>query len=451
MIRPRILSYVVLLPLLASDLAIAQTRDDGIPALLQFAEQYSKQRPAEKPSAAKSAEEVRQCPPPKRAVERQCPLPKTVEKIVEDRKAREALRSKQLELQTQRQTIKNLESQLTELKEQSANLSRAPEFDTDGIGRLWQGLRQALALTPHEQQALQQIKHAGEIKHQAQQKVDDLLKEGERQRHALAALDAQLKEAHRQLNALENQKLQREVQQEERVAKVQALETELADLRAHPTWSVPAEWLHTPPGSQAYAAGVALGKDILRMQAERKSWGIETDRQTMLAGIMDAFSGQYQLGAEVMDKALAESEKAVADARKNALQQRQQNDETYLRDFKQQKSVKLSPSGFWYRIDYAGDEPLAEGATVDIVVKESLTNGTVIQDMDQHGKVMSQPLEAYPPLFQEALRQLKNHGSLTMVVPPALAYGEKGYPPNIPPNATMIYQLRIADSTAQHN
>lgn len=35
-----------------------------------------------------------------------------------------------------------------------------------------------------------------------------------------------------------------------------------------------------------------------------------------------------------------------------------------------------------------------------------------------------------------------------MVVPPALAYGETGYPPKVPPNATMIYELRIDNSQA---
>ncbi|UYY69269.1 hypothetical protein OKB57_08640 [Serratia marcescens] len=33
-----------------------------------------------------------------------------------------------------------------------------------------------------------------------------------------------------------------------------------------------------------------------------------------------------------------------------------------------------------------------------------------------------------------------------MGVPPALAYGETGYAPQIPPNATMGYELRIVDA-----
>lgn len=30
-----------------------------------------------------------------------------------------------------------------------------------------------------------------------------------------------------------------------------------------------------------------------------------------------------------------------------------------------------------------------------------------------------------------------------MVVPPELAYGNVGYPPKVPPSATMVYELRV--------
>ncbi|WP_140183307.1 FKBP-type peptidyl-prolyl cis-trans isomerase, partial [Providencia stuartii] len=34
---------------------------------------------------------------------------------------------------------------------------------------------------------------------------------------------------------------------------------------------------------------------------------------------------------------------------------------------------------------------------------------------------------------------------ITFVVPPELAYGDEGYPPSVPPGASLIYTLRIAD------
>ncbi|WP_439056083.1 FKBP-type peptidyl-prolyl cis-trans isomerase N-terminal domain-containing protein [Serratia bockelmannii] len=225
----------------------------------------------------------------------------------------------------------------------------------------------------------------------------------------------------------------------------QALREELDGLRSRAKWLPESQTLKKKPEQQSYAAGVALGRDIQTMLAERKNWGITPDKTVLLAGVIDTFSGHYQLSDAQLTSALAESEKAVNDARNQAAKTQTSKGEAFVAEFKKKKGTQKSPAGFWYRIDYAGDEAIKENARVDIVVKESLTDGRVIQDMDRSGKVMSQPLSAYPPLFREAIGHLKNHGSLTMVVPPALAYGETGYAPQIPPNATMVYELRIVD------
>jgi len=227
----------------------------------------------------------------------------------------------------------------------------------------------------------------------------------------------------------------------------QALQDELSGLRSRAKWLPEVNTLKKKPEQQSYAAGVALGRDIQTMLAERKNWGITPDKTVLLAGVIDTFNGHYQLSDEQLTRALAESEKAVSDARNQAVQTQTSKGEAFVAEFKKKKGTQKSPSGFWYRIDYTGDETIAENARVDIVVKESLTDGSVIQDMDRSGKVMSQPLSAYPPLFREAIGHLKNHGSLTMVVPPELAYGETGYAPQIPPNATMVYELRIVDAS----
>ncbi|HIE1345163.1 TPA: FKBP-type peptidyl-prolyl cis-trans isomerase N-terminal domain-containing protein [Serratia marcescens] len=219
-------------------------------------------------------------------------------------------------------------------------------------------------------------------------------------------------------------------------------------LQARAKWLAKPQALSKPEGQQAYAAGGALGRDILTMLNERKGWGVETDQQTLLAGVVDAFAGQYQLTTDVLTRALADSEAAVNAARTKAAAAQHKKGETFVANFKKQKGVKQSVAGFWYRVDYAGDTPLRDSDIVDVVVKETLTDGTVIQDMSLSGNVLSQPLSAYPPLFREAIGHLRNHGNLTMVVPPSLAYGEEGYPPKVPPNATMVYELRIDNSKA---
>ncbi|MBB7361187.1 FKBP-type peptidyl-prolyl cis-trans isomerase, partial [Escherichia coli] len=51
---------------------------------------------------------------------------------------------------------------------------------------------------------------------------------------------------------------------------------------------------------------------------------------------------------------------------------------------------------------------------------------------------------------RSALRLLKNHGTVTVAAPPELAYGDEGYPPRVPPGATMVYTIRVEDVKAEN-
>lgn len=178
---------------------------------------------------------------------------------------------------------------------------------------------------------------------------------------------------------------------------------------------------------------------------------MQTDKQLILAGITDAFAGERRLSDDVLNIALTEAENEVIKAREKMQADQTNTDDDFLEKFKQDEQVKQATGGVWYKIDYSGDIPIAAGSIVDVVVKEMLTDGTVIQDMETSGVTLSQPVADFPPLFKEAISQLKNHGSMTLVVPPALAYGEKGFPPKVPPHATMVYQLRIAEMYPQED
>ena len=373
-----------------------------------------------------------------------------------------------------------------ELQQQLAQLQKEQEGQRQQGGQQEKSLKTALA-----QQKAEAVKAAGELQQQLaqlQKERDGQRQQAEQQEKSLKTALAQQKaeaakatgELQQQLAQLqEKNKTQTEQAKalEQRLAVVtaesaqaaqqrdkatlqadktatelaaahqaqQALQDELSGLRSRAKWLPDAQALKKKPEQQSYAAGVALGRDIQTMLAERKNWGINPDKTLLLAGVIDTFNGHYQLSDAQLTRALAESEKAVNDARNQAAKVQTSKGEAFVTEFKKKKGTQKSPAGFWYRIDYVGDEAIKENARVDIVVKESLTDGSVIQDMDRSGKVMSQPLSAYPPLFREAIGHLKNHGSLTMVVPPALAYGETGYAPQIPPNATMVYELRIVD------
>lgn len=231
---------------------------------------------------------------------------------------------------------------------------------------------------------------------------------------------------------------------------VQAQLTEATKLSAVPLAKglpvMTPETLKKKSTREAYAIGISLGAEILQLQAENRNWAsTDSDKPSVLAGIIDSFQGKEKLPPDELHKSLMNISERVKSGREKYIGDLDKSTKKYIANFTKQKNAKKSDSGFWYRVGYAGDTPIPEGAVIDVVVKESLTNGIIIEDMDAKGVVLTQPISAFPPVFREALSKLKNHGSMTIVVPPALAYGEKGYPPKVPPNATMVYDLRVSD------
>lgn len=489
----------------ATALAGSTVDNSGVPALLQFAEQYNQQNLRQSsstlPTQQKGAGKPK-TPPGELSAAKKQKAPALRWQI------------KEAELQRQRATISQLEQQIGLLQKSLAEkppvTQPVPALDMKGLSQLAQGVRQALAVTPKEQQALASLKQLQQQTDQAEQAVQALknhnallqkqvgtlqteltanktqsiqqagkeratlnsqlqaMKEDKTtlQAHLATAqkdyqvLDASNENVKKQLvSAKERDEQQQEELKRQRVAlqsEVDSQAATVATLRAELTAlqaKAPAQFdkatLKKPSGRQDYAAGVSLGEEILQMQAERQRWGVNTDKQTILAGIVDTFAGQRQLGDDELNQALIASESQVTNAREKTIAEQAKKGESYLATFKKGKAVKSTAAGAWYRVDYAGDAPIPEGASLDVVVKETLTNGTVIQDMEAKGAVLTQTLDKFPPLFQEALKTLRNHGSLTLVVPPQLAYGDKGYPPNVPPNATMVYTLRVAEMYPQ--
>ncbi|MEJ4043415.1 FKBP-type peptidyl-prolyl cis-trans isomerase N-terminal domain-containing protein [Erwinia sp. SLM-02] len=216
-------------------------------------------------------------------------------------------------------------------------------------------------------------------------------------------------------------------------------------LPAEPIRALTRDELNQTDIRQDYAAGISLGSEILRMQSEHQQWGVPADKRTILAGIRDLFDGHARLTPGEVNDALAAVDRKVAASREKTLAQQTRAGKAYQATFMQQKGALTAEMGYGYRIDYRGKGQIASDAVVEVAVKEMRVDGKVIQDMDAGGALLSQRVDEFPPVFRDALSRLENHGSITLLVPPDLAYGEAGYPPDIPPGAYMIYQIRISD------
>lgn len=433
----------LLLP--AASSAASHNKAD-IPALLQFAEQYNEQtnKPKQHSSRPRSTDSGDQAE-------------SSGTKTSPDKPTRprsEYWKIKDKEIQRQNTEITQLKAQIAQLQQRPAITTPTLDFAT--LGKLAQGLRQALAITPTERQAKANIAQLQQLWDRDRAALQQQLSRAKTDNQALSAATNSQKSL---LMEAKSQAVVLREKQEEMSAQRQLMQAELdntikelanaransASLQARSPRLITGDTLKAPQPREDYAAGVSLGEEILQMQEERRRWGVSSDKQIILAGIADTFAGKRMLADDELNKVLAAAEKKVADAREKINVAQRQKGVAYTNEFKKDKRVRQAPSGFWYRIDYAGDVLIPNTAAVDVVVKETLADGTLIQDMETNGATLSQPVVDFPPLFKEAISLLKNHGSMTLVVPPELAYGEKGYPPKVPPNATMIYTLRIAE------
>ncbi len=196
---------------------------------------------------------------------------------------------------------------------------------------------------------------------------------------------------------------------------------------------------------QAYAIGASMGSEALNVLTTRRTQGVTVDASLVLQGIEDAFRGQLRLGEQERNKALFDVSQQVYQNLNKIEQKNISAGKKYQQAFARKKDVVFK-EGVYSRVDYPGKGKISGNDLVTVVIKEMLTDGTVINDMEAKDQALTQKLDAYPPVFREPLKRLQNHGSVTLVVPPEKAYGSKGLPPKIPPGATMVYSVRIVDS-----
>ena len=105
---------------------------------------------------------------------------------------------------------------------------------------------------------------------------------------------------------------------------------------------------------------------------------------------------------------------------------------------------KTRPDGMkvWDVTEGSGDA-CPDGATVTVHYTGWLLNGTVFDSSRKRGQTISFPLSGVIKGWTVGVPGMKPGGKRLLHIPPEMAYGKRGAPGAIPPDATLVFEIEL--------
>ena len=195
-------------------------------------------------------------------------------------------------------------------------------------------------------------------------------------------------------------------------------------------------------------ASYAYGMDVASSM-ERS--GLELDIDAFVQGFTDTLTGETPLlgnqekmqvmqdfAARMREKQMAEAE-AVAGTNLT-------EGAAFLEANKTAEGVKVTDSGLQYIMveEGTGASPSAT-SRVKVHYTGTLIDGTKFDSSYDRGEPAEFPLNGVIPAWTEAVQLMKVGGKIKIFAPPSIAYGERGAPPVIGPNATLLFDIELVE------
>jgi FKBP-type peptidyl-prolyl cis-trans isomerase FklB len=206
--------------------------------------------------------------------------------------------------------------------------------------------------------------------------------------------------------------------------------------------------LKTQKEKSSYAIGMNVGKNLAD---SFKKDGVAISNDILLRGMRDALAGNK---SAMTDQDIQATLTALqTDLRKHAQEahdaevaKKSKAGNDYLTANKAKQGVVTLPSGLQYKIITQGTGPKpAASDTVECNYKGTLVDGTEFDSSYKRGKPATFPVNGVIKGWTEALQLMPVGSKWEIVIPPSLAYGERGTGPNGPigPDETLLFTVEL--------
>jgi FKBP-type peptidyl-prolyl cis-trans isomerase FklB len=174
-------------------------------------------------------------------------------------------------------------------------------------------------------------------------------------------------------------------------------------------------------------------------------WGGALDAKAFTAGAADRFANAQ---AKVAEPAALAALNALNDASEKARGELAKKNlaasKAYLAENAKKPGVVALPSGLQYEVLKQGDGPKpGPDDTVTTHYTGTLIDGSVFDSSEARGVPASFQVGQVIPGWQEALQLMPVGSKWRLVIPPSLAYGERGAGGKIGPNEALIFTVEL--------